>query len=333
MKIVMCCTRNWYFYVAIELYALMKHNDVKKVYLFIEDDNIPYIADKRVEFINYNKIQEYVTPNSPNYNTQYSKLSFLRCYFSKILKEDKIIYIDADAIVIDNIKELWDIDLEDNVLIGVHEGGEWDRHLNTYGLNDTYINSGVLVMDLKKIREEKLDESMIYLLNHNKYAFPDQDVINLVCRNRIKLVDNKYNSTETTGFRDDAKIIHYIRGRKGWVKGSPRSEIWYKYHDEYLKEEGNMNNYKVKAIINFTDYLGKETIPTNEHYDRKANISEWYCDAERYQFLKEHGAVELIEIEKVEEPKINITSNININGKEIVKKVIEQKPKKKTSKK
>jgi len=266
-----------------------------------EDDNIPYIKDKRVEFINYNKIDEYINKESPNYNTKYTKSSYLRCYFTKVLKEDKILYIDADAIVVDNIESLWNTDLEDNVLAGVHESGEWNKHLNTYGLDDTYINSGVLLMNLKKLKEEKLDDSMIYLLNHNKYLFPDQDVINLVCRNRIKHVENIYNSTETTGIRKDAKIIHYIRGNKGWIKGSPRSEIWYSYHDEYLKKEGNMDNYKVRATRNFTDYLGKEIIPTNEHYERKAGVSEWYCSAERYKYLKDNNAVELLEIEKVEE--------------------------------
>ena len=74
--------------------------------------------------------------------------------------------------------------------------------------------------------------------------------------------------------------------------------------------------YKVKALINFTDYLGKDiNNPSNEHYDRKAGESEWLCDAERYKYLKNANAVELIEIIKVEEP------------------VIEEKPKKKKAKK
>ena len=52
MIIAICCTRNWYYYLSTELYALFKHNEVKKVYLFIEDDNIPYLQDKKIEFIN-----------------------------------------------------------------------------------------------------------------------------------------------------------------------------------------------------------------------------------------------------------------------------------------
>lgn len=305
MIIVMCCTKNWYIHLATEIYALFKHNKVKKLYLFIEDDEISYLKDKRIEFININNLPEYITKDSPNYNTKYSKLSYIRCYFSKILKDDKILYIDADAIVVDNIKDLWDIDLEDNVLAGIHEGGEWNKHLSTYGLDDTYINSGVLLMDLKKIREEKLDDNMIYLLNNNWYAYPDQDVINLVCRNRIKHISNIYNSTETTGFKDNAKIIHYIRERKGWIKKSPRSEIWYNYHKEMIG--GNkMDNYKVRALINFNDYEGKDINNSdNKFIERIAEKSEWWCSAERYEFLKDNNAVELIEIKKVEKkPKI-----------------------------
>lgn len=298
------CTRQWYIHLVTELYALFKHNKVKKVYLFIEDDNIPYITDKRVEFININSLPEYITQESPNYNTKYSKLSYLRCYFSKILKEDKILYLDADTLVVDNIEDLWNTNFDDNVLVGVHEGGEWNKHLWTYGLDDTYINSGVLLMNLKALREEKLDDSMIYLLNNNKYAFPDQDVINLVCRNRIKHVSNVYNSAETTGIVDDAKIIHYIRGNKGWIKGSLRSDIWFNYHNEYIEKEGIMDNYKVKALVTFNDYEGKDVYnPENPFIKREAGKSEWECSAERYEYLKSVGAVELIEIRKVEEPK------------------------------
>ena len=70
---------------------------------------------------------------------------------------------------------------------------------------------------------------MINLLNKNFYHYPDQDVINIVFKDKIKYLSNIYNSTETTGMVNNAKIIHYIRERKGWIKTSPRSNIWFKY--------------------------------------------------------------------------------------------------------
>jgi len=327
MIIAICCTRNWYIYLATELYALFKHNNIKKVYLFIEDDNISYLKDKRIEFINVNNLPEYITKESPNYNTKYSKLSYLRCYFSKVLKENKILYIDADAIVVDNIEELWEMDFD--VLAGIHEGGEWNKHLWTYGLDDTYINSGVLLMDLKKIREERLDDSMIYLLNHNHYWFPDQDVINLVCRNRITYLSNIYNSTETTGVVDNAKIIHYIRGNKGWKKESLRSEIWFNYHKEMV-ERRNMDNYKVKSLVQFNDYGGKDINNPENPYIVRAVGDEFNCTAERYLYLKERNAVELIEIIPAE---VKLNTEIKIDSEETKKELKPKITKKKNGKK
>lgn len=308
MIIGIAVTRNWYIYMATNLYALFKYNKIKKVYMFIEDDEISYLKDERIEFINVNKLPEYIKETSPNYKTFFTKMTFARCYFTKVLKDDKIIYIDADAIVVDNINNLWNLKLGNNVIAGVHEGGEWDAYLGQEGFDDTYINSGVLLMDLKKLREEKLDDKILEIINTEWHNLPDQDAINLVCKGRIKHISNIYNSTDTTGYRDDAKIIHYIRGSKGWIKGSPRSEIWYNYHKEMIG--GNkMDNYYVIAKINFNDYEGKDiNNPNNEFVERIANESKWWCSAERYNYLKENNAVELIEIKKVELPKEPIKS-------------------------
>lgn len=297
MKVAMCATKSWYLYLATEIYALFKKNDVEKLYLFIEDDEIPFLNDDRIEFINVTKLPKYISETSPNYKTKYTQLSYLRCYFTKFLDCDKILYVDADAIVVDNIDELWNLDLEDKVIAGVKEGGEWSKHLGIKGMDDKYINSGVLLMNLQKIKEQKLDDKMINLLNMEWFAYPDQDVINIVCKDKIKYVSNIYNSTETTGFVDNAKIVHYIRERKGWIKESPRSEIWYNYHKKMIG--GNeMDNYKVKAKINFDD------VETGER--RVAGKSEWYCSKERYLYLQEHNAVELIEVEKIDLPEAKI---------------------------
>jgi len=254
MIIAMCATRNWYFYTAVALYSILSHNKVQKVYLFIEDDKIPYIQDKRVKFININKIPKYVKETSLNYNTHYTRMSYTRCFFSKVLKEDKIIYLDVDALVVDNIQDLWNMDLEGNYIAGAHEGGEWDKHLQLQGFDDTYINSGVLVIDLKKTRKHKLDDKMIELLNTKKYLFPDQDVINIVYKGKIKHISNIYNSAETTGIVDNAKIIHYIKEHKGWIKESPRSEIWLHNYKLYIKNlfKGGKKMFRGTVVKRFT---------------------------------------------------------------------------------
>lgn len=340
MIIAMCATRNWYFYMSVALYSILKHNNIKKAYLFIEDDKIPYIEDMRVEFININKIKEYINKNSPNYNTKYSKLSYTRCFFSKVIKEDKILYLDVDALVVDNIEDLWNIDLQDKLIAGTHEGGEWDKYLKTNGLDDTYINSGVLVMNLKEIRKQKLDDKIIELLNTRQFAFPDQDAINIVYQNKIKHISNIYNSTEETGFRDDAKIIHYIRERKGWNKDSPRSEKWFLYYNEYIKEllKGGNNMIKLKAEQDFTlekfDEL-KNVIRFNKEEQGKifkGDIFECTEDMAKYltgdniHKISVATVIEIIPEQKKETVK-------KAPKKTTIKKTTEKKETKKTTKK
>ena len=285
MIIAICCTRNWYMYLTTELYALFKHNNIKKVYLFIEDDEIFYLKDSRIQFINVNKLKEYIIKESPNYNTKYSKMSYIRCYFSKILNENKVLYIDADAIVVDDIKELWNTNLNNYAIAGVKEAGEWSKHLGIEGMDDKYINSGVLLMNLDFIRKEKLDDKMIDLLNKNFYHYPDQDVINTVCIDKIKYLSNIYNSTETTGMVDNAKIIHYIRERKGWIKTSPRSDIWFKYYDEMLERSEN-TMIKVKALQEFT-YGNFDKIKNLVRHDANKNIEGRLYEKDTFECTEE----------------------------------------------
>ena len=304
MIIGMSATRNWYIYMAVTLYSLCKHNNVEKMYLFIEDDNIPFLCDDRIEFINIYNLTEYVKKTSPNYNSFYTKMTFARCYFSKVLTCDKIIYVDTDALCVDSLEELWNMELQDNVIAGVYEPGEWEKYLGIDNLDNKYINVGLMLMDLKKIREQEIDDKILYLINNVRYAFPDQDAINIVCKGQIKHISNVYNSCETTGIVENAKILHYIREQKGWVKGSPRGEIWQKYFNEMIKGGKKMEeNYKVKALISFDDYLGRPTVEENKHEKREAGKSEWWTTKDRYEFLKSKNAVELVEIKKIELPK------------------------------
>ena len=342
MKIAICCTRNWYIYLATSLYALFKHNQVEKVYLFIEDDEISYLKDKKIEFINVNKVKEYIKKESPNYNTKYSKMSYIRCYFSKVLNEDKVLYIDADAIVVDNIKELWNIDLKNYALAGIKESGEWERHLGIKGMDHKYINSGILLMNLDLIRKLKLDDEMIELLNNNFYHFPDQDVINIVCKDKIKYLSCIYNSNETTGIVDNAKIVHYIRENKGWIKTSPRSDIWFKYFNEMI-ERSDKAMFKVIALKEFT--LGrfnelKNVIRNNPGKNENGRLYEkdtFECNKELVDYLSGNNAykqefIKVIEIIPEEKPVKKEEEPIKVEEEIIDKPIVKKTTKKKAKK-
>ena len=132
MIIGMSCTRNWYKYLLTNIFAILSNNKVKKIYLFIEDDYIQdldlfkSVFETEFECININNIfYKYINKNSPNtnINTRYTRCTLSRLFFPKEIKENKVLYLDVDALVISNISELWNIDLEQNYVAGTIDSG------------------------------------------------------------------------------------------------------------------------------------------------------------------------------------------------------------------
>lgn len=160
----------------------------------------------------------------------YSVGSIYRFFIPDILNLDRIIYLDCDVVVNLDILELWSIDLEGNCL-----GGAPDRIRNvSFFSHDaicarlngcplvSYINSGVLLMDLKRIRERgELFKMSMGWLSYHKYSvkYPDQDALNALFSDSIKTIDAKFNYfffSRKPG-KDDFKgcIVHFI-GVKPW---------------------------------------------------------------------------------------------------------------------
>ena len=115
---------------------------------------------------------------------------------------DKVIYLDGDILVNCNIEELWKIDIYDYCLGAVLDSEKTRMdYINTnyykkIGFRvSTYFNAGALVINCKRIREEKdLLSNGFYVLRSFKYlAFADQDVLNLLFKENVLLLDGCWN--------------------------------------------------------------------------------------------------------------------------------------------
>lgn len=196
----------------------------------------------------------------PNFSVQYldvdaalfSNFSFtinyitVETYFRYIIADwlpdvDKILYLDADLIVNKNVEGLYNEDIGDFYIGGVSDTYIQElNHKTGIGLSekDIYINAGVLLLNLQRIREDHMVEKLFF--NQNKYnsiiKFQDQDIINLTFRGRIKEVDCRYNFT-TVDFdkrkkqTKDAVIVHYTGSLKPWHLSytKPQRKIWRRY--------------------------------------------------------------------------------------------------------
>lgn len=157
---------------------------------------------------------------------------------------DKAIYIDSDIIVPGDISELYDTDMHDNLIGVVTDGSvndvpELQRYMTeSLGLKlGDYFNSGMLLMNMKELRNVHLAEHFLYLLN--KYHFdcvaPDQDYLNSMCYGKIEYLDSCWDAMPNRNKPEieNPKIIHYNLFDKPWCYDNIQYQD---YFWEYAKQ-------------------------------------------------------------------------------------------------
>lgn len=250
-------TRNLYKSMVAAAKSLLIHSDVEKIYFLIEDDQFPYELPSEIECINVSN-QTFFNKNGPNYKTSWTYMALMKAAYSKIFPQlDTILSLDVDTIINENISDLWNIDISKYYIAAVKEPQK------SYG-DFIYINIGVALFNLKKIRNDKKDDEIIHLLNSIKLNYPEQDCINILCQNYIYPLSPNYNITNYTIGATHKKIIHYA-AVKNW-QDLPLFQKYYQTEIQRNKKDiynldiiiptyNNKNNLirTLKSIINYNN--------------------------------------------------------------------------------
>jgi lipopolysaccharide biosynthesis glycosyltransferase len=230
------------------------------------------VVDKNVETLDKNKIKDIVNRVSPSSTIHfvsagnvfdssktgawYTKSIYFRLLLPELLPEiDKIIYLDTDLIVLHNLCELYNNDLGDNMLAACLDTINIRVLWYGYGYANCilpvkrrqYINSGVLIMNLKELRQNTLKEQWLKL-SSEKLLQPDQDILNHTCEGKILFLPIKYNyniqweriwqaaiheclfsEEEYIAAKNNPTIYHYIGKDKPWNSNCPHVDLWREY--------------------------------------------------------------------------------------------------------
>jgi lipopolysaccharide biosynthesis glycosyltransferase len=167
---------------------------------------------------------------------QWTSAAYARFLIPDFLpNEGKAIYLDADAVVVSSLDDLWSMNLGDNLVAGVLDGFMDQGELDSFELTaDEYINSGVLVMNLDVWRRENIADKMFEEARRSKkITFPDQTVLNSVARGRVLLLGREWNfcSGRYVSYeRKIPKILHFSGHGKPWaLKNAPFAGIYNSY--------------------------------------------------------------------------------------------------------
>jgi len=126
---------------------------------------------------------------------------FGRYLIPELIKEDKVLYLDCDVMVRGSLAELWKENIEGYYLAGVPDynvmwRGKLKERFKGELIPYEYVNSGVLLINNKKWREEKLFQTLLDYSIKNAFLlqWPDQDAINYICRDHKKILPDRYNA-------------------------------------------------------------------------------------------------------------------------------------------
>lgn len=189
-----------------------------------------------------------------------SPAAYYRLLAPAIFQAPKLIYLDVDLVVRRDVAPLYDVDLGPNLVGAVRDyfavkdllanpDGAWARQL---GLADFsgYFNSGVMVLNLAKMRDENFNQTWLNHLQRIKTPrLHDQDILNSCCQGRVKYLPSAWNcqawNEELGGPLDNEDlpgvwleeydegkirphIIHYLSRHKPWqVPQVPLAEYFW----------------------------------------------------------------------------------------------------------
>lgn len=239
--------------------------EIKILYTHVSEESIARInkyeqENISIEFVSVSEQLEEI--QSKLYTRNYfSNTTYFRLYIPELYPQyDKAVYIDSDTILLTDIADLYNEDLGDNLLGAISDGAvqtvpvfqEYvEKVVGVIDYNN-YFNAGILVMNLKELREYKLQEKFLYLLEKVKFEVAqDQDYLNRICKGRVKLLDFSWNRMPIMGGKNtDIKLIHYNLGFKPWhFDNVLYQEHFWKYAEktEFLDEIKEMGKNYTEA--------------------------------------------------------------------------------------
>ena len=275
---VYCGTRNVYQDMIPSMKSLLIHSNVEKIYFLIEDDEFPYELPPEVECINVSN-QQWFPSSSLNMKNRCSYMVLLRAAFPKIFPNiDRILSIDNDTIVKENISELWSLDINNYYIAGCIEPS---KSTPTFD----YINMGIAMINLDAWRKNGIDDKLIEELNTYYFEETEQTAINIACQGHILILNSMYNRNNYTNLRiGKEKIIHYAA-----IKGWQNFPLVQKYRNiEIVRNKPD--NFSLDIIIpHYNNVIGLQKTLESIYIDQ-VNITvvdDYSTKIEGYEELKQ----------------------------------------------
>ncbi len=217
-----------------------------------------------------------------------SAVYYYRAFIPRLFPQyEKAVYIDSDTILRGDIGELFDLDLKDKAMAAmvdpkVETIPEFRDYVNNaVGVPyNEYVNSGVLVMNLKKLRKMGYLKTMIELIERTdeNLVAPDQDYLNVILKGNIKFLNSIWNAEPQEKLPRGTKLVHFNLCNKPWhYKNVPGEKLFWdaakktSFYKDLKRQQANFTTNeqkkeaeKIAALIKKAAKLAKTKKPLIE---------------------------------------------------------------------
>ena len=150
---------------------------------------------------------------------------------------DKVIALDSDMVFNDDISKLWNINIDDYYLAAVKDADISKEYKN---YKETYFNAGVMVINIKKLKEAGFSKKWKDFVNNEKNTrelkFCEQDIFNILITDKVYFLPNIYNMSRGHCLASSKEIIEntivaHFAGNKPWQPTCihPLKDLYFKY--------------------------------------------------------------------------------------------------------
>lgn len=217
---IVCYSLNYKYYDLFEvsLRSLLDFNSVTKVYVLNSMLSDEFI--KRAEVVCDNRCDiEFIHVDPKMFRDIEMKYlgveSYYRLLLPELIKEDKVWYIDVDTLILGSIEQPY-YEKVDFMVAAVPKlfQDSLETQKNSLGMSKDaqYFNSGVLLLNLVKLKNDGLFKGVIHWININFdiIGLADQDGLNAILNGQYYKLDKSYNvTTELVKEIKNPKIVHF----------------------------------------------------------------------------------------------------------------------------
>lgn len=259
------CDGEFAPHVGVVISSILRHSAAGKFHFLVMHQGFSAAQKEALIALAPKELFTWIDMNAydlPEYHVSnhISHATLFRLALEKMAPEDchRLIYLDADLIVMGDLQELWDQDLNGAALGAIQDAGlspnmpNVEQHWLDWvdDKDGVYMNAGVLLLDLDQLRRDGgFAEAMEIIAKHGAdLPYQDQDAINRVFWNKSKRLPLDWNvqryqllqpvwpylSKQSRAAVRHPKIVHFTGPEKPWnLEGY--HPWWWTYWDELAR--------------------------------------------------------------------------------------------------